>query len=758
MGSIAEERLCANGAASWAGKPRGALLAGNGSARLEGKKPLWGNEALYRASFEQAAVGILHTSLEGKILECNEFFAQMVGYAPEELIGLSFQAITPPQDRGTGNAAQGRLLSGELKTASFEKRYLRKDGSLTWVMLTISVQYAEEGRPLCFLTLVQDIHARKEAEEQLAAAQEALRVSEERYRMAFQTSLDGISLTRLSDGMYVDCNKTFLEGSGFTREELVGRTTADLNLWVDPEDRQKMVEKLHSEGICRNFEARFRTRNGETLWGLLSASLIELEGTLCVLTITRNISSAKLAEDEIRRLAFYDPLTELANRRLLLERLRQTVAASQRNGRQRALLFIDLDDFKTLNDTLGHNIGDLLLQDAARRLSGCIRAVDMAARVGGDEFVVILEDLSRQAEEAAAQAKGVAEKILARLSEPYRLAGRNCLSTASIGITVFGHASAGTTEILQQADIAMYQAKVDGRAAIRFFAPELQSAVNARAELESEVRRGIRNGEFVLWYQPQVNHGQVLGAEALLRWNHPRRGILAPASFIALAEETGLIVPLGHQVLEAACAQIAAWAANPATAQLTVAVNVSARQFHQTDFVQQALRAIERAGADPRRLKLEITESMLVDNLDETIGIMTQLKAHGVQFSLDDFGTGYSSLAYLKRLPLDQLKIDRAFVRDMLADATSNAIAQAIVSLSRAMHLSLLAEGVETEEQRANLEVLGCHAFQGFLFSPAVPAERFASLLAPAPSDETVRPVPVETMEGAVDCGSPLTA
>lgn len=756
VGSITEERLCADEAASSAGQRNGARLAWKRNARRNAEKPLWGNEALYRASFEQAAVGILHTSLDGRILECNESFARIVGYSPEELVGLRFQAITPPEDRGTGNAVQGRLLSGELKSSSFEKRYLRKDGSLTWVMLTISVQYAEEGRPVCFLTLVQDVNARKEAEARLAEALEAVRLSEERYRLAFQTSLDGICLTRLSDGMYVDCNKTFLDGTGYTREELVGRTSEELNLWLEPGDRQRMVEALHRDGVCRNLEARFRMKNGETLWGLMSASLMELEGTLCILTITRNISDAKMAEEEIRHLAFYDPLTELANRRLLLERLRQTVAASQRNGRQRALLFIDLDNFKTLNDTLGHNMGDLLLKEAAQRLSGCIRAVDMAARVGGDEFVVILEDLSREAEEAAAQAKGVAEKILTRLSEPYALAGRNCLSTASIGITVFGHANAGTTEILQQADIAMYQAKMDGRAAIRFFAPELQSAVNARAELEGEVRRGIRNREFVLWYQPQVQHGQVLGAEALLRWNHPQRGILAPGSFIALAEETGLIIPLGRQVLEAACAQIAMWAANPATAQLTVAVNVSARQFHQTEFVQQVLRAIERARADPRRLKLEITESMLVDNLDETIGIMTQLKEHGVQFSLDDFGTGYSSLAYLKRLPLDQLKIDRAFVRDMLADATSNAIAQAIVSLSRAMHLSLLAEGVETEEQRASLEDIGCHAYQGFLFSPAVPAEKFPSLLNAARPDDGKRPSVRVQAEAAASSGDGL--
>lgn len=546
-------------------------------------------------------------------------------------------------------------------------------------------------------------------------------------------SLDGICLTRLSDGTCIDCNKAFLETSGYTREQVIGRTSAELHFWVDPEDRQKMVEAVRRDGACRNLEARFRMKNGETIWGLLSASIIELDGTACLLTITRNVSAAKAAQDEIQHLAFYDPLTDLANRRLLLDRLRQAVAASRRSGRQRALLFIDLDNFKTLNDTLGHSIGDLLLREAATRPSNCIRAVDTAARVGGDEFVVILEELSANPEEAASQAEGVAEKILAVLSEPYTLSGRVCLSTASLGITVFGQRSESTTEVLQQADIAMYQAKTAGRGTIRFFAPELQSAVNARAALEDELRQAIRNREFVLWYQPQLEREHIIGAEALLRWNHPRRGILAPAAFIALAEETGLIIPLGRQVLDAACAQIASWATDAGMAHLTVAVNVSARQFRQDGFVEQVLAALEQSGADPNKLKLEITESMLVDDLEETIRIMTRLKAHGVQFSLDDFGTGYSSLAYLKRLPLDQLKIDRAFVRDMLSDTASNAIAQAIVSLSRAMHLSLLAEGVETEEQRANLDHLGCHSYQGFLFSPPLPPGQFCSLLATAP-------------------------
>ena len=687
------------------------------------------SEERYRASFDQAAVGILHTSLQGRILKCNECFGRIVGYSPEELVGTEFQSITPPEDRDSGKAAAISLLSGEVATTSFEKRYVRKDGTLTWVMLTISIQRDDEGRPLFFLTLVQDINARKLAEERLAAAQEALRISEERYRTAFQMSLDSINLNRLSDGLYIECNKAFLDVTGYTREEVVGRTSIELKIWADTNDRQKMVELVRQQGWCRNLEAQFRRKNGETFWGLMSASVIELEGEQCILTITRDISDVKMAEDEIRYLAFYDPLTELPNRRLLLERLQQAVNASKRSGRQRAVLFVDLDNFKTLNDTLGHHFGDLLLREVGKRLTGCIRAVDTAARVGGDEFVVILEDLSEIPEEAASQAKVVSAKILDSICQQFTLEEHECLTTASIGITVFSNGHTGTGEILQQADIAMYQAKAAGRNAIRFFAPELQAAVNARAAHEDDLRQGIRNKQFLLWYQPQIDRGVVIGAEALLRWNHPKRGILPPSEFIPLAEETGLIVTLGTQVLESACKQLAVWANSAATASLSIAVNVSARQFHQPDFVEQVLAVLKRCGADPGRLKLEITESLLVDNLEETISIMSELKSHGVQFSLDDFGTGYSSLTYLKRLPLDQLKIDRSFVRDMLRDTASSAIAQAIVSLSQVLDLSLVAEGVETEEQRVRLDGIGCHAYQGYLFSPPVPLEKFQSLL-----------------------------
>jgi diguanylate cyclase (GGDEF)-like protein len=443
----------------------------------------------------------------------------------------------------------------------------------------------------------------------------------------------------------------------------------------------------------------------------------------------RELQQLKAAHDEIRNLAFFDPLTSLPNRRLLLDRLRQTLAASIRSNRKRALLFVDLDDFKTLNDTLGHHIGDLLLQEVARRIVASIRETDTVARLGGDEFVVLLQDLSELPEDAAAQAKTVGEKILAAIHEPYLLDGRECRSSSSIGITVYGNPQDSTNEVLQQADIAMYQAKAAGRNTLHFFAPALQAAVNARAAMEEDLRQAIKTNDFRLYYQPQVDRGILTGAEALVRWKHPKRGFLTPDEFIPLAEQTGLILSLGDWVLETACKQIAAWGLRKDTAHLTVAVNISARQLLNPDFVQNVLSTVERTGANPQNLKLELTESMFVEDLEDVVTKMRVLKSHGLRFSLDDFGMGYSSLAYLRRLPLDQLKIDQEFVRDILVDASSSAIAQSIISLSRAMGLSVIAEGVETEEQREFLARLGCHSFQGFLFSAALPVEEFQVLL-----------------------------
>jgi diguanylate cyclase (GGDEF)-like protein len=403
--------------------------------------------------------------------------------------------------------------------------------------------------------------------------------------------------------------------------------------------------------------------------------------------------------------------------------LRHALAAGIRNHQWGALLFIDLDEFKKLNDTLGHKTGDLLLQETAGRLTACTRTADTVARLGGDEFVIILEDLGESPEIAATIAKVVAEKILSSLAQPYLLDGHECPSTSSIGITLFGDRIDGIDDILQQADIAMYHSKGAGRNTVRFFAPALQVAITARVALEDELRNAIKTNQFLLHYQPQVDHGRLTGVEALVRWKHPKRGIVFPDEFIPLAEETGLIVPIGSWVLETACRQIAEWTSREETSHVSVAVNISAREFCQPDFEEHVLRVLKRTSANPRNLTLELTESMLVNNVEEVIAKMTSLKSLGVRFSLDDFGMGYSSLSYLKRLPLDQLKIDRAFVRDMMADSSSGAIVKTIIVLSQAFGLSVIAEGLETEEQRAFLIGLGCHSFQGFLYSKPLPSE-----------------------------------
>lgn len=433
----------------------------------------------------------------------------------------------------------------------------------------------------------------------------------------------------------------------------------------------------------------------------------------------------KSAQTEITKLAFYDPLTLLPNRRLLMERLEECLAACARNGQLCALLFVDLDNFKALNDTRGHQTGDLLLQEVARRLTSTIRGNETVARWGGDEFVVILRETDLMTERVAARAETVARRILMLIRQPYILDDYECLSASSIGITIFGDHPISVNEILKQADIAMYQAKGAGRNTIRFFAPELQAAVNVRASMESDLHEAIRSKQFQLYFQPQIDNGIVFGVEALLRWNHPKHGVMLPDQFIPVAEETGIIKQLGDWVLEAACKQIAAWSQDPGTSSLTIAVNVSTLQWKQPDFVEGLLDILERTGANPLNLELELTESVVVEDVNEVIAKMTRLRDKGLQFSMDDFGTGYSSLSYLKRLPLNRLKIDRSFVHDLIDDATSRAIAEAIMSLSRSLGLSVMAEGLENAEEERVLTQLGCYAFQGFLISPPQPIEEF---------------------------------
>jgi diguanylate cyclase (GGDEF)-like protein/PAS domain S-box-containing protein len=684
------------------------------------------SEVRYRTAFETSLDGIAISHLsDGRYIDTNKAFLDVMGFDREEVIGRTSVELGMWTDSKTRQDVT-EVLRRDSSCRDITIPYRRKSGEVFWMQLSASV-IAIEGVS-CILSVVRDVSGAKEAEQRLAAASEALRASEERYRAAFQTSLDAITINRLQDGMFVDCNQAFLNLTGYERQEVIGRTSIELDLWADYRDREKLFNLLHANSSCRDFQAQFRKKNGEVSLGLMSASVMEIDGVPCMLCITRDISEAKAAEDTIRNLAYYDSLTGLPNRRLLMERLRKTLASSPRNPRKQALLLVGIDNFKALNEALGHQMGDLLLQEAARRLNACLGEDGPASRLSGDEFLVILEDLSEDSDAASARAQETAEKILDAVNRPYTLAGRAVRGTASIGITFFGDRPIAVNDVLQEADIALDQAQTAGRNTMRFFAPALQAAVKARVTLEDELRQAIRTNQCVLHYQPQVDHNRMIGAEALIRWNHPTRGLLAPGEFIPLAEETGLILPLGDWVLETACTQIAAWRGQLATTEFAISVNISARQFHQPNFVQLVLGALERTGANPRNLELELTESVLVENVEDVIAKMTVLRDHGLRFSLDDFGTGYSSLAYLKRLPLHQFKIDRSFIRDILVDASSGAITQAILSLSKAMGLSAIAEGVETSEQREFLAGLGCYSFQGFLFSRPLPLEEFERL------------------------------
>ena len=468
-------------------------------------------------------------------------------------------------------------------------------------------------------------------------------------------------------------------------------------------------------------------RHGNTnYWFTTKFPYTDSSGNLFIGGVAIDITERKAAEAKIENLAFYDPLTGLPNRRLLMDRIAHVIANASRHQHLGALLFIDLDNFKTLNDTLGHDHGDMLLQMVAQRLSAGLRKGDTLARFGGDEFVVLIENLSPNALEAAARAETLGEKILATLAQPYQLGNTAHRSTPSIGITLIGETEETVEEPLKRADLAMYQAKSAGRNTLRFFDPEIQTAIATRSQMEMDLRTAIAQQQLFLVFQPQMSGAiRLTGVEALVRWRHPARGIIPPVEFIPLAEETGLIIALGGWVLNEACAQLARWAKQPDMAHLTIAVNVSPRQFHQTDFVEQVLAALAATGANPQRLKLELTEGLLVSNMEDIIAKMSRLKSEGVGFSLDDFGTGYSSLAYLKQLPLDQLKIDQSFVRDILIDPNDAAIAKTIIALAESLGLAVIAEGVETEAQRNFLVELGCPNYQGYLCSRPLPVAEF---------------------------------
>jgi diguanylate cyclase (GGDEF)-like protein/PAS domain S-box-containing protein len=691
----------------------------DGLTSLTAYRDLRDREAQLRALVQTIPDLVWLKDVNGVFLHCNPQYERFVGLAERDIVGKTDYdlfdkdraAFYLESDREAVAAGKPHTGEGWLDFAA--------DGYRGYFEAIKTPMRDHAGKPIGILGIARDITERNKTEEQLRIAATAFEAQE------------GILIAD-ADRVIVRVNRAFTEITGYTSEDAVGKTPRLLQSGNhDAAFYRVMWNRVDQDG-CWQGEIWNRRKNGEIFPEWLNISAVRGEAgeiTHYVGTLI-DITERKAAERQIERLAFYDPLTQLPNRRLFLDRLQQALAGCGRSQRKGALLFIDLDNFKVLNEMSGHDVGDLLLVEVARRIAACVREGDTAAHLGGDEFIVLLEDLSENDQEAAAETKEVGERILSALAQAYTIAGGVQHSTPSIGVTVFADAADSLDELLKQADIAMYQAKSAGRNTLCFFDPEMQSALAARAALESALRLAIHERQFVLHFQPQIDGaGAIIGAEALLRWRHPERGLLPPGEFIPLAEETGLILPIGRWVLDAACSRLKDWAGDPRTRDLHLAVNVSARQFRQADFIDEVSQALERSGARAAKLKLELTESVVIDDVDGAIETMRALKRLGVEFALDDFGIGYSSLSYLTRLPLEQLKIDRSFVRNLPDSANDAAVAQTIITLAKSLGLAVIAEGVETEAQRQFLASHGCPTYQGFLFSKPVDIAQFKRLL-----------------------------
>jgi len=660
---------------------------------------------------------LFELGLDGRFYNFRTSRHHLLAAPPEVFIGKLIADVLPaPASAICLEALQQAHQNG---FSSGKQIQIPLGSALHWFELSVARKYGEALQQPRFIMISRDITDRIMAQNQLRIA-----------AIAFE-SQEGTIVTD-ANNIILRVNKAFSVATGYSAEDVIGRSPTMFSSGrQDQHFYALMWDSINRTGAWSG-EIWNRRKNGEIYPDYLAITAVKDAHDIVsnyVATMI-DITLSKAASEEIKLLAFYDPLTNLPNRRLLLDRLNQALAASVRSGKKGALLFLDLDHFKTLNDTLGHDVGDLLLQQVAARLQACVREGDTVARIGGDEFVLILEDLSEQGLAAAAHIEAFAEKILHQLREPYLLANHICHSTPSIGATLFDDHKIGVDDLLKQADIAMYEAKNSGRNKLRFFDPKMQEAIANRVYFERELHKAINGQQFELYYQIQVDSSRrVTGAEVLIRWQHPERGMISPVNFIPLAEETGLILPIGQWVLDTACAQLQLWQQDAMACDLVLAVNVSAREFLQENFVAQVLSAVERHQINPSRLKLELTESMLVDNIDDIVTKMNALNAVGIRFSLDDFGTGYSSLQYLKRLPLHQLKIDRSFVRDIASDRSNRAIVCTIITMARSLDIDVIAEGVDSAEQQKFLLDNGCKNYQGYLFSRPLPLAAFELLL-----------------------------
>jgi diguanylate cyclase (GGDEF)-like protein/PAS domain S-box-containing protein len=664
--------------------------------------------------FREFADGMPHilwtAEPDGTVDYLNKIFTDFTGVALDVASQNWLQALHVDDLDGTIATWKAAVASGNLYSVESRGFDVRR-GEYRWLSVNAKPVRDERGNITKWFGIATDIHERKVADERA-------NLLASRLDATIGSMSDGfIMIDRASRVIYF--NKMAERVLQRSRPALLGKVLWDeiailieSRLYLECQrawDGQHAIEYETFSPLCGHWcEVRIYP----------SPEVVSI--------YIRDIDSRKTAEAQIQRLAFHDQLTGLPNRQLLRERLQHALLMTARSGRVGAVMFIDLDNFKTLNDTQGHDKGDLLLQQLAGRLSACVGNIDTVARLGGDEFVVVLEDLSGDLVAAATQAELLGETILSALNRPCDLKGYQHIGTASIGVTLLDGQVNCIEEVLKRADLAMYRAKAAGRNAIRFYDPEMQTTIAAKMALETGLRDSLEAKLFTLYFQPQLDHEQrLIGAEALLRWTHPAHQAVPPCVFIPVAEETGLILELGRWVLEAACACLARWALEAATARLTLAVNVSAHQFRQPDFVADVLRVVGASGINPERLKLELTETALVGDIDDAVRKITALMQAGIRFSLDDFGTGYSSLSYLRFLPLEQLKIDRSFISRIPGNTNDVAVVEAIIAMAHKLGLSVIAEGVETEQQLAFLAGQGCNAYQGFLFSKPVPHEEF---------------------------------
>ncbi len=688
------------------------------------------SEALLRAVVDANSIGIWKLNLQTEEMFINDKWASLLGYRLEELGQINYgtwMQRVHPDDLDFCLDLIEEHARGEIPFYEASLRMQHKDGHWVWITTRGRISsFSADGEPEIMLGTHFDISNQVHTENSLQEQSQHMQV-------IVDHMLDGI-ITIDGSGILQSFNPAAEAIFGYDSAEVLGKNVKILmpephrshhDLYI-----QNHMGKELGGIIGKDRELEGLHKDGHLFPIEVGIAEIQQDGQQLFIGMVRDITERKKAEDEVRQLAFYDALTHLPNRRLLLDRLQQTLANADRHHHHSALLFLDLDNFKNLNDSAGHDRGDLLLKQVAERLNLGVRKGDSVARLGGDEFVLMLEDLAVDPHDAANQAEVVAEKLLDELSRSFDLGGLEYYGSSSIGITLFNDQRHSREDLLKQADMAMYKAKACGRNGIRFFDPQMQVAVTTRAALEQDLHEAIRQQQFCLHYQPQVDqHGHIFGAEVLLRWQHPTRGMVSPADFIPLTEETGLIVPIGEWALQQACQALADWGRHPTTANLTLAVNISVVQFRRGDLVEHLLRTLEQTGANPKNLKLEITESLLANNLDEVIDKMSPLRQLGISFSIDDFGTGYSSLFYLKQLPINQLKIDQSFVREILHNSNDQAIAEAIITMAKAMQLDVIAEGVETYAQREKLLQMGCHCYQGYLFSRPLPLNDFNTLI-----------------------------